>query len=534
MRLRDLAAVVVLVSVLFGGVVQASSGTTGSLILFLGGVEAGSEDYWVTGTEFRTDGTISISGQTLKIASSLMGSNGQWKEYAGVLSPGASFSARFTEDSVDMEVGPLKRSFPLQKPFVVLDNNVFAHYEQVLHLIPEGQDQTTVSVVVPSLILSNQSPVLQGEVKSNGKVYYQTNSGEIIPLDEYILTMAGSLQVRVLGLENELISSEIPMQGVQVVKEEFIGLKAYEAKQESASHLLAEDFFVKNGAVTLAGTLSLPLGEGPFPVVLLNSGSGPQDRHGNTPPSFMTNMFTIMAEKLTEVGFAVLSYDERGVGESTGDYNGASLEDLLSDIEALLDYLAEHPQIDQSRVGMLGHSEGAYFAPILAERLHAMVLLAGSSITLDQLMIEQLEYQMEHPLVSPQEREMLGQYVPLIEALISEAREGKDVSEVLPMNLEWLRQHMELSPLETLAKVKAPVLIVQGDEDVKVMPYHAKELETALQIAGNEDVQVHYLAGTTHEFVYFPYDNEDFDPLDPMKLNPELFEIVASWVVDNL
>ena len=92
----------------------------------------------------------------------------------------------------------------------------------------------------------------------------------------------------------------------------------------------------------------------------------------------------------------MLRYDERGVGESTGDYNAASLQDLVDDVRALVKYLKNHPQIDEQRIVILGHSEGAVIAPIIAaedRELAGVALLAGPSTPLDEIMIEQLEYQ---------------------------------------------------------------------------------------------------------------------------------------------
>lgn len=536
MRLRIFTTVFVVLCFLMsgGGAVQASSSRTGSFVLFFGDAQAGREDYTFSDQEFQTEGRISLGGQTLMIKSTLIGRNGVWEKYEGTLSPGTSFSAVFNADSVEVEVGPMHKSFPLQRPFVVLDNNVFAHYEQVLGLLDDGQDQITLDVVVPSLVLSNQNPVLQGQVKRTGPTRYHTAKGEVIALEEYVVTMPGNLQIRVLGREHELIGFEIPMQAVKVTRQEYVGLRLAQDLDEGAQHYIEEDFSKQNGDIALAGTLTLPLGEGPFPAILLNSGSGPQDRRGNTPPSYMTNMFSIMAQELAQAGIASLRYDERGVGESTGDYDAATLEDLLSDVDVLIGFMQEHPQIDRNRIAMLGHSEGAYFAPLLQDRLQAMVLLAGSSISLDQLMIEQLEYQLQQPWMSDPERDMLRAYQPLVEALIAEAKEGQVTSQVLPMNLEWLRQHMGLRPLDNVAKVQNPVLIIHGERDLKVMPYHAEELAAALDKAGNEEVQVHYLEDTTHEFLFFPYDNDDFDPLDPMRINPTLFELVVTWLDENL
>src|SRR5690606_28055668 len=111
--------------------------------------------------------------------------------------------------------------------------------------------------------------------------------------------------------------------------------------------------------VTLAGTLTLPEGPGPFPAAILITGSGPQDRdetiEGHKP-------FAIWADELTRRGVAVLRFDDRGVSDSTGDFNAATGLDFASDVRAVFDGLTARADIDPSRVGLIGHSEGAIFA----------------------------------------------------------------------------------------------------------------------------------------------------------------------------
>lgn len=521
----------VLLFTILGTTIHAAA-KSGAFILFLGGVESGREEYSFSSEELKTDGVISVGGQRLEVRSTLKGSGGKWSQYEVVLSPGAAVSVTFQDGKLEAEVGPLRRSYDLAEPFVVLDNNVFAHYEQLLALPLAAGEELAFTLVVPSLVLGNQSPVLSGSAVYVGQAAYQFQEGQLL-LDEYIITMPGNLQIRLLAEADRLIRLEIPLQAVEVVREGYLGLKEAASEKPQAAHLRTEDFRVPNGEITLAGTLSLPLGTGPFPAVLLNSGSGPQDRDGNSPPSLMTDMFRILAERLAEVGIAVLRYDERGVGESTGDYAAADLHDLLSDVEALLDYLAAHPEIDPQRLAMLGHSEGAYFAPLFAERLSAVVLLAGASIPLDELMVEQLDYQIAQPWFTDQERAYLEELKSQVEVLIQEAREGKGESSGLAANLDWIRQHMELRPLDNVAQVKCPVLIVQGEEDLQVMPYHAKALAQRLREAGNDQVTLELLPETSHIFT-FAHTSPQFDSLQPFALNPQLVEIVVSWLAEHL
>jgi pimeloyl-ACP methyl ester carboxylesterase len=131
------------------------------------------------------------------------------------------------------------------------------------------------------------------------------------------------------------------------------------------------------------------------------------------------------------------------------------------------------------------------------------MLLAGASITIDELMIEQIEYQAEHEELDEASRALARSLEPAVHQFVEDARAGKD-SSVLPGNLEWVRQHMELDPVENIRNVRAPILIVHGEKDLKVMPYHADVLARAAQDGGNTDVSVVRLANTTHEFLQFP------------------------------
>lgn len=531
-RLRYLfVTLFVLLFTIFSGAVQAGS-KEGAFILFLGGAEVGREEYSLTSEEFRMQGVISVGAQSLEVVTVLRGSQGKWAEGEVTLKPGATVKVTFKPGKVEAETGPIRKSYDLVEPFVVLENNAFSHFEQILRLLPADAQEMAFAGVMPSLVLANQSPILDSSVVRLGQAGYEIEGRRLL-LDEYILTIAGGLQMRLLADGDTLIKLEIPLQAAEVFREGYVGLQQAVQEPAGPAHFRTEEFKVPNGDVTLAGTLFLPLGEGPFPAVLLNSGSGPQDRQGNSPPSLMTNMFSILADRLTEVGIAVLCYDERGVGESTGDYDAADLHDLLSDVEALLDFLKTHPEVDAERLAMLGHSEGGYFAPIFAGRLSAIVLLAAPSATLDHIMVEQVDFQMGLPGLPEETKAVLAEYNVQVQLLIEEAREGKEVSSGLPTNLDWVRQHMELRPLETAAEVKCPVLIVQGEEDYQVLPYHAEALAERMREAGNDRVTVKLLPETTHLFTYAGTSSQ-FDQLNPFRLNPELVDTVVAWLAENL
>lgn len=151
-----------------------------------------------------------------------------------------------------------------------------------------------------------------------------------------------------------------------------------------------EEVVFQNGEITLAGTLSIPEGDGPFPAVLLISGSGAQDRNANV---FGFEVFRTLADYLTRNGVAVLRYDDRGVGGSTGGGSDDTSADFAEDVLAGVEMLSQRPEIDTAHIGLLGHSEGGLIAPMTAnqsDEVAFVILMAGPSLPGDQILDAQL------------------------------------------------------------------------------------------------------------------------------------------------
>ncbi len=144
------------------------------------------------------------------------------------------------------------------------------------------------------------------------------------------------------------------------------------------------------GEVTIAGTLSIPKNAKNFPTAILISGSGPQNRD----EEFMTHKpFLVLADHLTRNGIAVLRYDDRGFGASTGDHELATSADFATDVKAAISYLKSRKDIDPTQIGLIGHSEGGLIAPLVAADVpvNFMVLLAGPGVTGEQISLQQIE-----------------------------------------------------------------------------------------------------------------------------------------------
>jgi len=146
--------------------------------------------------------------------------------------------------------------------------------------------------------------------------------------------------------------------------------------------------------VTLAGTLTLPPGSGPHPAIVLLSGSGPQDRDESLLPVAQIKPFALIADALGRAGVAVLRFDDRGVGQSTGDFASATTSDFTADARAAVAYLRSRPEIDPARVGALGHSEGGLEVAAMAgadPSLAFVVSMAGPAVPGVEVLVAQSE-----------------------------------------------------------------------------------------------------------------------------------------------
>jgi len=307
----------------------------------------------------------------------------------------------------------------------------------------------------------------------------------------------------------------------------------------SAALAAPEEVRFPGGAegVELAGTLLLPdEGEGPFAAVVLVSGSGPQDRDeaimGQAP-------FRVLAEGLAERGIATLRYDDRGtqglgIGQSTGDFASATTEDFAGDARAAIAFLAGRGEIDAARIGVLGHSEGALVAGMLAaagEIPCCAVLLGGAGVNGIELMADQ--YQALLAAQGMEGEAIAGQraaHRAVLEASAAGA-EGEELEEavrallreqlaahfgqtpppeaverMLPGAVQqiaspWMRYFLRHDPAADLAASTVPVLALLGERDLQVTDEaNAAPLADALGKAGRPGSLVVVVPGKNHLF----------------------------------
>ncbi len=270
----------------------------------------------------------------------------------------------------------------------------------------------------------------------------------------------------------------------------------------------------KEAGVTMGCTLTIPAGAGPHPAVALISGSGAQDRD----ETIMNHKpFLVLADHLSRRGIAVLRCDDRGVGKSTGDRSKATSADFSNDAEGGLDYLAKRKEIDSKRIGFIGHSEGGLIAPMIAVRRPEtafIVLMAGSGVDGEQILYEQGQAVLKAQGASEErlavQKQLQVKMFGIIRAEPDPGTAATKLKEVLGsapaveqsirnVNSPWFRYFLTYNPQPVLAKVKCPVLALDGSLDTQVVAaQNLPAIEAALKQGGNRDFEIALLPGLNH------------------------------------
>ena len=338
--------------------------------------------------------------------------------------------------------------------------------------------------------------------------------------------------------DNEIIgtfkqgSQEFPMNLSRKAIEKEIVKRPQEPSKPYSYYSEDVTFQNLNAKVSLAGTLTLPKKEGVFPVVILISGSGPQNRDeellGHKP-------FLVLSDYFTKNGIAVLRYDDRGVGLSKGDFKTATSADFATDVESAITYLKTRKEINKKQIGLVGHSEGGLIAPMVASKskdVNFIVLLAGTGIQGDKLLLLQQELiakangasetvikksietnakLFEMVVQSHDNQKLKADLTYQINEIIkndnsAEIPNGVTKDQYIALQVDqisspWMEYFMKYNPVPALEKVKCPVLAVNGEKDLQVPPKeNLIAIKNALEKGGNKNVTTIEFPNLNHLF----------------------------------
>lgn len=328
-----------------------------------------------------------------------------------------------------------------------------------------------------------------------------------------------------------------------------------------------EEVEFANGDIRLAGTLTRPEGEGPFPAVVLLSGSGPQNRDSEL---LGFPVFRELADHLTRRGIAVLRYDDRGVGGSQGSVSLATTSDFADDALAAVRQLAARPDIDPRRIGLVGHSEGAVVAPLAATRSDSvafLVLLAGTAVPGAEVIYEQgaaiarasgvdeadiaasrdLQRRMFEALMAGEDltafrSEIEASIRRRIETLPAAEREAivdvdayvdrQATTQMAQVQTPWFRYFVGYDPADALRRVTVPVLALFGERDLQVTPSQNRG-PMAEALADDPDVTIEVVPGVNHLFQAAQTGSPgEYATLDK-RFAPGVLDRISGWILGH-
>jgi pimeloyl-ACP methyl ester carboxylesterase len=297
------------------------------------------------------------------------------------------------------------------------------------------------------------------------------------------------------------------------------------------------------GGIKFAATLTIPPGKGPFPAVLLITGSGPQDRDETV---MNQKPFLVLSDYLTRKGIVVLRADDRGVAKSEGNFATATTADFATDAEAGLAYLKTRPEVDHRKMGLIGHSEGGAIAPMVAARnrdVAFIVMLAGPGVPGHQIIVAQTAALVKASGAPPEKVEAAAkQEGAILDVVLGEkdnaAAQAKlkeqfsvPDSVVKSLTSAWYRYFLEYDPAVALRKVQCPVLALNGGKDVQVPPQlNLPAIRKALEEGGNKHFETVEMPGLNHLFQTANTGLvEEYSTIEET-MSPAVLEKIAAWL----
>ena len=349
--------------------------------------------------------------------------------------------------------------------------------------------------------------------------------------DDSLVISLGGVELRArTDAEGRLLGGIIPSQGLTITRGPWLDdaalkLPAPDYSAPAGAPYTAEEVRVPTGrGYELAGTFTRPReATGKLAVAVTATGSGPQDRDEGIQLFGDYRLFRWVADTLGRRGVAVLRLDDRGTGASGGDFASATTADFAADVRSALAWLRARPDVDATRLFIVGHSEGGLVAPMVAvaePALAGIVLIAGPAKTGRAI----LDFQLRNAIQGDTSRSRAKRD----SALAGVPKQLDSLVQSSP----WLRFFADHDPIATARRVTVPALILQGGTDQQVTPEQAEALAVAMRSGGNRRVTVRVFPETNHFMVPdasgFP---GNYAKLPSMAVRPEVLGAIADWVV---
>ena len=413
---------------------------------------------------------------------------------------------------------------------IVLPNNFYAAYEGVAARLAGSQPGAEFPVYV-----APQTEVKMIVTGAEAE-QIQTPSGTVV-IRRYAVRVqnpGGVIEASVAVDDKARFARlDIPAAALAVVRSD---LASVAVRTQAARNPTDSDVTIPANGFNVAGTLTSPPGVGRLrhPTVVLVAGSGSVDRDETVAG---IPVFSQLAGALAERGYLVLRYDKRGLGQSGGRTETATIQDYADDLVAIVKWLAKRDDVDNRRIAVVGHSEGGAVTMLAAARekkIASVVLAAASGTAGAELILEQQQHQLALAGVPDGEKQ---EKVALQQKIQQAVITGKGWEEIPPelrkqADIPIFRSFLMFDPAVQMTKFKQPILIIQGDLDAQVPPHHADKLgELARQRKKAGAVEVVHLPGVNHLLVKAKTGEvSEYADLPDKRISPDVATTIGDWL----
>ncbi len=420
-------------------------------------------------------------------------------------------------------------SVPFGAHTVVLDNLVTAHYQMLLDSLGTKPPETsTWTAVVPQVLMAIPGKITAGSEEP------ATLDGKSIHVRKYTLEY-GNVLTEIWGEKetNRLMRVAVPVQQVEIVREGFAPAPQPEPKKEAEAAFVEREVEFPSSGLKFPGTLCLPTkASGKVPVVILvhGSGSAAGDRDETIGPN---KPFRDLAHGLAAAGIGTLRYEKRtrAFPQQLDPKTLTVEEETIADAVAAMQFARTLPEADPQRIFVLGHSQGATFAPAIAGRAQARgaIMMAAMERPVDQTIAEQIGFQAK--LAGKPDQDVAAE-VEKLKAAFARVRSGaaSDTEIVFGAPAHYWRDFMNRDYLGDLKRLQVPVLLLQGGKDVQVLKADYDLAERALAAKPPEMREAHFFANLNHLFLNVEGQPTGAEYGRTGNIPAEVIEIIATWV----
>ena len=417
---------------------------------------------------------------------------------------------------------------------IVLPNFFFAAYE-------------VLAVRLTMLQPGDQVPIY---VAPRGYITARLNSVNTLQLD----TAAGSLRGNVYHITfnnpNDPINAEVwvdedsrlmrvtlPSASIDVARQDILSVST---RVTHTPHPGDETVRVGTTGFSLAGTLTKPFDvqpptNGRWPTILLVPDSASSDRDVTLSG---IPIFRQLSDALVGNGFMVMRFDKRGVGQSGGRPESATLNDYADDVRELVRYLERRPDVDRDRIIVVGYSDGGWISLLAARRenrVKAVALIATAGISGNELVLEQQATLLTNNGNSAAERqEKIDLQQRVNRAVLNEGTwEGISEAVRAQANTPWFRSMLAFEPESVIERLRQPLLVIQGELDQQTLPYHAERLKNiaSKRTRAGATVEISTLPGINHHLTTSTNENNnEYVSLSSQSISPTVINELVDWI----